>query len=103
MDAQRLAWIGLVITFLSWFFPRSIISSNYAALRDWFSSKIRKKLKERIAYLQERLKQSEQEWTYTPAEFEIFRAAHAGNMGKLVSRGRSTCSSSWCRYCSIQA
>jgi hypothetical protein len=74
MDAQRWTIVAFVVAVLAWIFPQPVLAKVIGKLRDWYSTRTQNKLRQRIADLEARLERSEKEWTFTPAEWEVFGA-----------------------------
>jgi hypothetical protein len=73
MDLNRIGFaVGIIALFLA--IPLAIVANLLTPLvRDWYSTSSQRRLHERLAKLQERLRSSEQGWTFTPAEWQIYR------------------------------
>ena len=67
--ALAISFIALILTF-----PLGIAATLLAPkMRDWYGTTSENRLRERISNLKDRLSRSEQQWTFSPAEWLQYR------------------------------
>ncbi|PYV64335.1 MAG: hypothetical protein DMG97_35175 [Acidobacteria bacterium] len=79
MDANRL---GLIIGLLAFLLavPLAVVANLLTpSVRDWYSTTSQKRLRRRLAQLQERARKMQTEWLFTPAEWATYGATSQGN------------------------
>jgi hypothetical protein len=77
MDVNKIALV-LAIVALILMYPVGVFANlTSPRIRDWYSTRSQKGLRERIVELEQRLERSRSTWTFTPAEEEMYRLSRS--------------------------